>query len=70
MPNVPNEPKAPNAVQFANLVIISLVYSCGAVGVLHFVNRQYDAISQPLSYYAVGATGWLMTSVLGAFAVS
>jgi hypothetical protein len=59
-------PKVPNTVQLANLAIVGLVYACGAVGVLHFLNREYDAVSQPLSYYMVGASSWLMTSVLGA----
>ncbi len=60
----------PNTVQLANLAIACALYAGGAVGALHFLNREYEAISQPLSYYAVGASGWVMTSVLGAFAVS
>ena len=67
MPNVPN---VPNTVQFANLAIASALYASGAVGVLHFLNREYDVIAQPLSYHAVSAYGWLMTSAIFAFAVS
>ena len=47
----------------------SVIYSLAAVVALHGLNTCYDAISQPLSYYAVGAYGWLMASALGAFAV-
>lgn len=54
----------------ANMAIACAWYAIGAVGVLHLVNREYDAISQPMSYYAVGAYGWLMTTAILAFAAS
>lgn len=37
---------------------------------MHFLNREYDPITQPLSYHAVGMHGWLMTTAILAFAVS
>ena len=55
---------------FTSIVIGSVIYSLAAVVALHCLNTGYDAISQPLSYHAVGAYGWLMASALGAFAVS
>ena len=60
----------PNTVQLATIAIASALYACGAVGVLHFLIRDYEPISQPLSYYAVSAYGWLMKTVLFAFAAS
>jgi len=100
-----------NASLAANTTLVSTAYAGVALGIVHLSNRDYDIISQPLSYtmrilkihrrdtenaeksiqkplrplrlcgenenfsvrlvyYAVGASGFLMTTIMLAFAVS
>lgn len=59
-----------NATTLANCTMVSTVYAGIALGIVHLSNRQYDIISQPMSYYAVGMSNFLMTTVILAFAAS
>ncbi len=65
-----NQANVPKINRAARLSILSALYASGVVGVLHWLNREYDIISDPLSYYAVGALGAWMTSAIAAFALS
>ncbi len=59
-----------NALLAANVTLVSATYAGVALGIIHWTNRAYDVISQPMSYYAVGASGFLMTTIMLAFAAS
>lgn len=59
-----------NASLAANATLVSAAYASVALGIIHWTNRDYDVISQPMSYYAVGASGFLMTTLMLAFAAS
>lgn len=56
--------------RYADVSLVSALYASGAVGVLHWLDRARDIITDPLSYYAVGAFSGLMTSAIAAFAAS
>ncbi|MCX7838530.1 MAG: DUF998 domain-containing protein [Anaerolineae bacterium] len=56
--------------RYADVSLVSALYTLGAVGVLHWLDRARDIITDPLSYYAVGAFGGLMTSAIAAFGAS
>ncbi|MBI5652640.1 MAG: DUF998 domain-containing protein [Chloroflexi bacterium] len=57
-------------IWFTRVAIFGALYSFGAVALLHWLCRDYDVIMQPLSYYAVGEFGWVMTTVFLASATS
>ncbi len=59
-----------NASLAANATLVSAAYAGVALGIIHWTNRDYDVISQPMSYYAIGASGFLMTTLMLAFAAS
>lgn len=61
---------SPKINRYADLSLVSALYASGAVGVLHWLDRARDIVADPLSYYAVGAFGGLMTSAIAAFAAS
>lgn len=54
----------------ANSSIVSAAIAGLIVVIIHLSNRDYDIISQPMSYYAVGANGYLMQVGILAFAAS
>jgi hypothetical protein len=56
--------------RYADLSLVSALYASGAVGVLHWLDRTYNILTDPLSYYAVGAFGGLMASAIAAFGAS
>ena len=54
----------------ANGAIACAVYTGIAIGFIHLSNRDYDIIAEPMSYYAVGVNGFLMTTIILSFAAS
>lgn len=58
------------AIWLANSAIVSTVYAGIALGIIHLSNHEYDIISQPMSYYAVGTSSYLMATVILTFAAS
>lgn len=58
------------AILLTNIAIAGACFVGIAIGVVHLSNHEYDIISQPMSYYAVGANSFLMTTIILAFAAS
>jgi len=56
--------------RLANGAIACATYAGIAIGVVHLSNRDYDIIAEPMSYYAVGVSGSLMTTIILLFAAS
>lgn len=54
----------------SRIAIAGAIYSFVAVAALHLLRPDYDPVSEPLSYYAVGPYGSVMTVVFFAFALS
>lgn len=64
------KPPHPKINRYADLALVSALYASGVVGVVHWLDRARDILTDPLSYYAVGTFGGLMTSAMAAFAAS
>lgn len=59
----------PNA-GFTGIAIAGIIYVAIALGMLHFLRRDLSVISSPISEYAIGRHGRLMTSVLWVWAIA
>lgn len=54
----------------ADLALLSALYTAAVVVLLHWFDRARNIMTDPLSYYAVGALGAWMMSAIAAFATS